>query len=76
MFADFVDGNNTGMLQTGSGFRFASKPLQMRFRRPMAKTNHFQRNRAIETFLPRPIHDALTTATNLVEQCVIAEVGK
>src|SRR4029077_8877463 len=76
VLADFVDGNNTGMLQTGSSVLFASKAIQMRFSRPMAKGDHFQCDRAIKTFLPGTIDDTLTTAADLVEQFVIAEVGQ
>ena len=34
--ADFVDGNDAGMIQAGGGFRFPAKALQMRVARPMA----------------------------------------
>ena len=67
MLADFVDWNDTGMIQAGGGFRFTSKTLQVRFRRPMTKADHFQRDCAIETFLPRAIHHTLTTAADYVE---------
>jgi hypothetical protein len=41
----------------------------------MAKADYFQRDCAIEAFLPGAIHDTLTTAADLAEQFVIAEVG-
>src|SRR5439155_19219931 len=72
----FVDRNNTGMIKAGGGFRFTSKALQMRFSRPMAKADHFQCDRAIETSLPGTIYNTLATAADLVEQFIIAEVGQ
>ncbi len=39
--ADFVDWNDTGMLQTGCGFGFKAKALQVRFARPLTKANDF-----------------------------------
>src|SRR6266481_7235511 len=38
---DFVDRNDTGMLQTGGGFCFKAKAFQGRFARPLAKANDF-----------------------------------
>ena len=64
------------MLEAGSGFCFATKALQMRFSRPMAKADHFQCDRAIETSLPGTIYNTLATAADLVEQFIIAEVGQ
>ena len=40
----------------------------------MAKTNDFECDGPIKTFLSRPINHALTAATNLLEQLVIAEL--
>ena len=37
--ADFVNRNDTGMLQPGRGFGFKAKALQMRFARPLTKAN-------------------------------------
>ena len=39
--ADFVNRNDAGMIQTGGGFGFAAKALQMRFGGPMSKANDF-----------------------------------
>src|SRR5437870_5402859 len=46
----------------------------MRRARPMTKTNHFKCDGAIETFLPRAIHDALSAAPDFLQQLVIAEI--
>ena len=35
--ADFVDRNDTGMLQSGRGFGFKTKALQVRFARPLTQ---------------------------------------
>ncbi len=40
----------------------------------MTETNNFERDNPIQTFLPRPINDALATPTDLFKQFVIAEV--
>ena len=74
--ADFVDGNDTGMIEAGSGFRFPTKTLQMRFGSPMAEANHFERDGAIETFLPRAINHALAATTDYLQQFVIAKIGE
>ena len=39
--ADFVDGNDTRMIEAGGGFRFAAKSFQVRFAGPLAKANDF-----------------------------------
>src|SRR5438876_12392506 len=39
--ADLVDGDNTGMFQTGGSFRFATKTFQMHFGGPRAQTDYF-----------------------------------
>src|SRR5205807_7725500 len=64
------------MLEAGSGFCFATESLQMRFSRPMAKADHFQCDRAVQTFLPGAINYALSTTTDLLEQFVVTKVGK
>src|SRR4030095_1668430 len=38
---DFVDRNDTGMLQTRRGLCFKTKALQMRFARPLTEANDF-----------------------------------
>src|SRR5436190_19568607 len=72
--ADLVDGNNAWMLEAGSGFCFPPKALEMCFGGPGAKADHLQRDGAIETFLMRTIHYALTAPANFLQQFVIAEV--
>src|SRR5690349_8935814 len=42
--------------------------------RPLAEANHFQCNCAVETFLAGAINHALSTATNLLEKFIIAEL--
>ena len=60
------------MLQASCRFRFEAKALQVRLTRPLAKANDFYSDCAIETLLARTKHDALTTATDLLQQFVIA----
>src|SRR5262249_32263344 len=65
-FADFVDGNNAGMIKAGSGFRFPAKTLQMRIGSPMPEANYFESYYAVETFLPRAIDHTLASPTDYV----------
>src|SRR5436190_15710890 len=44
----------------------------MRRARPSPETDHFQRDRTIQAFLPGAIDHALSAATNLLEQLVVA----
>jgi len=37
----FVNGDNAWMIETGGGFGFPAKALQMRFARPLTKANDF-----------------------------------
>src|SRR6266480_1168128 len=46
----------------------------MRFARPLAKTNDFQRDGTIKTFLAGSKYHPLSAASNLLEQFIIAEV--
>jgi hypothetical protein len=39
--ANFMDWNDTGMLQASCRFRFEAKALQVRFACPLTKTNDF-----------------------------------
>ena len=74
--ADFVDGNNAWMFETGGGFGFPAKALQMRFGGPGAQANHFKRDGAIETFLMGAINYALTAPADFLQQFVIAKVAE
>ena len=73
-FADFVDGNDTGMIQAGGGFRFPAEALQMRVCRPMTKADDFKRDGAIQTLLACAEHHTLTATADFLKQFVIAEI--
>src|SRR6266480_5322245 len=73
-FADFVDGNNTRMVQMSGGLRFPSKALEMRVSGPMAQADHFKRHRAVKAFLPRAINHALTATADFFQQFVVTEI--
>ncbi len=73
---DFVNRDNTWMLETGRSFRFTTETFQMRFGGPISQTDHFERHSAIETFLTRAIDYALTAATDFFLDFVIAKVSK
>ena len=42
--AHFVDRDNARMIETGGGFCFQTKALEVRFGGPLAETNDFQSN--------------------------------
>ena len=48
----------------------------MRFSRPLAEANDFQRDCAVETLLARSKHHALTAAADFLQQVVIAKVSQ
>jgi hypothetical protein len=43
---------------------------------PMAQADHFDGNGTVETFLPRPVHYALTASTDHLQQFIVAKIGK
>jgi hypothetical protein len=74
--ADFVNWDDAWMLETGRRFGFAPKTFQMRFGSPMAKTDDFERHRAVQAFLAGSINHTLTTASDFFLDFVIAKVSK
>ena len=64
------------MIQTGGGFRFPAKALQMRVGSPMAQANYFESDSAVETFLPRAINHTLAATTDYLQQFIVAKVGE
>src|ERR1700758_3114405 len=73
--ADFINWNDARMVEARGGFRFQTKPLEMRFACPLAKADDFQCDCAVETFLSCPEHHALTAASNFLQQVVVAELS-
>ena len=71
-----VDGNDAWMIEVGSSFRFAAKPLQVRFGRPRAQANYFKRDGAIETLLMGAVNYTLTATTDFLQQFVIAKFSQ
>src|SRR5262249_19800933 len=73
---DLVDGNDAGMIETGGGFGFPAKALQMRVGSPMPEANYFKSDSAVQTFLPRAINHALAAATDYFQQFIVTEVAE
>ena len=71
-----VNWNNSGMIQTRSGFGFPSKALQMRVSSPTPQANDLERYCPVETFLPPAIDHTLAAATDFLQQFVVAKVGE
>src|SRR5262249_7869364 len=74
--ADFVDGNDAGMIETRCRFGFQMETFQVRVGCPLAKAKDFQCYGAIETFLSRSVHNSLPTTAHFLEQLIIAKVGQ
>jgi hypothetical protein len=47
----------------------------VRFARPLAESNDFQRDCAVETFLPGAKYHALTAATDFFQQLIVAQAS-
>jgi hypothetical protein len=72
--ADFINGNDAGMIQPGGGFSFQTEAFHMRLRGPLAKTDDFQCDRSMETLLPRTVNHALTAPAEFLQQFIVAEI--
>ncbi|HEY4273635.1 MAG TPA: hypothetical protein VGM65_16665 [Candidatus Udaeobacter sp.] len=73
---NFVDRNDTGMLQPGGSLCFKAKALQVGFARPLTKANYFQGNSTVETLLSRAKYHALTASPDFFQQFVIAQFSE
>src|SRR6266545_7095130 len=74
--AHLVNRHDAWMIEASCGFRFPAEALQVRFGRPLTKTNDFQCDCAVETSLPCAEHHALAASTNFLKQLVVAELSK
>src|SRR5205823_11713688 len=73
--ADFVDRNDTGVIQARSSFCLPAKALYVRFTRPWSKGNDFKRDCAIEAFLSCAKYYALTATTDLFQQFIVSQIS-
>src|SRR5213595_3649482 len=60
--ADFINWNDARMVETGGGFCLQTETLEMLLRGPLAETDNFYCNCAVETLLSRAKHNALTAS--------------
>ena len=73
VFADVVNGADVGMVQRGSGLRFAAKPFQgLRVARQLFGQK-FQGHETIEASVLRFVHDAHATAAQFFEHAVMRD---
>src|SRR6202043_1212366 len=70
-FADLINRNNSGMLQTCRCLCFLAKSSQMRSARPSTEPDRFKGNGSIQTFLPGKINYTLSATTDLFEQFIV-----
>ena len=75
-FAYFVDGHDIRMLQAGRRFGFQPESLDERLAGEGAGQDHFQRDDAIQTPVPRLIDDAYAASGDLFQQFVVAEAAE
>src|SRR5262245_58075344 len=73
-FADFVDGDDSRMIELGRRFRFPAQALQMRASCPLTNANDLYGDCAVETFLPCTEYYALASATDFFQQLVIPKL--
>src|SRR6516225_2947411 len=64
------------MIDADGSFGFPTKTLHVHSARPLAKANDFQRDCTIETLLSCAKYHALATATDFLQQFVIAQLSK
>ena len=62
------------MMETRRRLSLAAEAFQVRFGRAMAETNDLERHEAVQTLLAGAINDALTAATDFLQEFVIAEL--
>ena len=70
-----VDRDNARVIEACRSFCFQTKAPDVRFARPLAESNDFQRDCAVETFLPGAKYHTLTAATDFFQQLVVAQVS-
>ena len=73
MAADFVDGDDVGMLQTGRRFRLGAETLHVIRRREPAGEDHLHRDDAVEADLACPVDNAHAALGHFLQQLVRTE---
>jgi hypothetical protein len=74
MHADFVDGHDVRMLQTGRRRGLDAKPVDEFLTRILAQQQHLHRDDAVQALLPRLVNDAHAAPGDFLQQLVVAEV--
>jgi hypothetical protein len=75
VLADFVNGNDVRMIETGGRFGFGVKTLLQCERGQVPGQNHLERDGPIQAHLSSAINHAHPAAGDLFEQFVIAKVA-
>jgi hypothetical protein len=71
--ADFVDGDDVRVLQTGCRRCFRAEALREFLARLVAEQEHLHRDDSAKALLPRLVNDPHSAARDFFEQFVIAE---
>ena len=72
----FVNGDDVGMIEHAGGRRFGAEAKHEFFAGMRPSENHFDGDQPFQTFLAGLVHDAHATASDFVEQFVIAESSR
>jgi hypothetical protein len=64
------------MIEAGSCFGFPAKALEVLLCGPRTYAYDLERHGAIETFLVGPIHYALTTPADFLQQLIVAKISQ
>ena len=71
MRADFIDGNNSGMLQSRSRFGFGFETFDVVLGRQMSGENHFDGHNSVQTLLPGFVDDPHPTTAEFLQDLVV-----
>ena len=73
VLAHFVDGDDIGVVEAGSGLSFEAEALHLRGGGELAGGDHFERHGPVQTYLARAIDDAHAATGQFAEDFVVAK---
>ena len=74
MVSDLVDRHDVRVIQRRRGFRFDPEPLDVALRGKLARSDHFERHRAVQARLTCPVDHPHAAAANFLKKLVVPEV--
>src|SRR5262249_12585009 len=76
VLADFVNGDNVGVVQTRHGARFALETLRCALGCNMSGQDHLDRDKSIQADLPGAVDNAHAPSTNLCNEFIVANAPR